>query len=97
MSKRVGVKLAVTVAAVCAMTVLPGCVGEQDSTVLSNAWTPAGFPWTLVNYLGYGPSVAGDSGQGATTTTGSGGQTVSSAISSGMGGSGGQVSGGAGF
>jgi hypothetical protein len=96
MSKRVAVKVAVTVAAVCAMTVLPGCVGEQDSTVLSSAWTPAGFPWTLVNYFGYDQSVTGGASQG-TTTTGSGGQTVSSAISSGMGGSGGQVSGGAGF
>lgn len=95
MSKRVAVKLAVTVAAVCAMTVLQGCEGENDDLVLRSAWTPAGYPWTMFNYFGYDQSITGDSGQG--TTAGSGGSTVSSAISSGMGGSGGQVSGGAGF
>ncbi len=96
MSKRVAVKLAVTVAAVCAMTVLQGCEGENDDLVLRSAWTPAGYPWTLFNYFGYDQSITGDSGQGA-ATAGSGGSAVSSAISSAMGGSGGQVSGGAGF
>jgi hypothetical protein len=96
MSKKLAVKLAVTITAVCAMTLLQGCEGEEDGVVLSSAWTPVGYPWTMVNYFGYDQSVTGGAGQG-TTTTGSGGQTVSSAISSGMGGSGGQVSGGAGF
>jgi len=96
MSKRVAVKLAVTVAAVCAMTVLPGCEGENDDLVLRSAWTPVGFPWTLYNYFGYDQSITGDSGQ-RTSAGGTGGSTVSSAISSAMGGSGGQVSGGAGF
>jgi len=92
MSKKLAVKLAVTVAALSAMTLLQGCEGEEDGTLLSNAWTPAGFPWTLNNYLGFSQVGTGGSGQAAGTT--SGGASVGAAISSAMGGGGGQVSAG---
>ena len=91
MSKRLGVKLAVTVAALSAMTLLQGCVGEEDGTVLSSAWTPAGYPWTMYNYLGYGQTTDGASAQAATSSS-SGGAAVSSAISSAAGGGAGAVS-----
>jgi hypothetical protein len=92
MSKRLGVKLAVTVAALSAMTLLQGCEGEDDSSVLSAAWTPAGYPWTMFNYLGFYQSAAGGSGQAASSS--SGGSAVATAISSAAGGGGGQVSAG---
>jgi hypothetical protein len=93
MSKRLGVKLAVTVAALSAMTLLQGCVGEEQDSVLRNAWTPVGYPWTLFDYAGYYQGPVGGSGQGGTSST-SGGAAVASAISSAAGGGGGQVSAG---
>jgi len=91
MSKRLGVKLAVTVAALSAMTLLQGCVGEEDESVLRNAWTPVGYPWTMFNYFGYYQGATGGSGQGGTSSS-SGGASVATAISSAAGGGGGQVS-----
>ena len=93
MSKRLGVKLAVTVAALSAMTLLQGCVGEEDESVLRNAWTPVGYPWTMFNYFGYYQGATGGSGQGGTSSS-SGGASVATAISSAAGGGGGQVSAG---
>ena len=90
MSKRLAVKLAVTVAALGAMTLLQGCEGEEDSSVVSNAWTPAGFPWTLYNYMGFGASAGGSSGQASGSS--SGGASVGSAIASAAGSGGGGVS-----
>ena len=49
MKKGLAVKLALTIAAVGAMTLLQGCDGEQDDGVVSSAWTPVGYPWTLYN------------------------------------------------
>jgi hypothetical protein len=94
MRKGLAVKLAVTVAALGAMTLLQGCDGEEDSSVLSAAYTPCGYPWIMWNYAGF--SSAGGSGQGASGAT-SGGSSVASAISSGTSSAGGQVGGGAGF
>jgi hypothetical protein len=95
MRKGLAVKLAVTVAALGAMTLLQGCDGEEDSSVLSAAYTPCGYPWIMWNYYGYGP--VGGAGQGASSGATSGGASVGSAISSAGGASGGQVSGGAGL
>jgi hypothetical protein len=91
MRKRIAVKLAVTVAALTAMTLLQGCEGEEDGLTLRAAYTPVGYPWTLYNYYGYGS--AGGSSQGTATGATSGGSSVASAISSAGGSSGGQVSG----
>jgi hypothetical protein len=93
MSKRLGVKLAVMVATVSAMTLLQGCDGDQDDSVVSSAWTPVGYPWTLYNYAGVGQSAAGGSSQSAGAAS-SGGAAVAGAISSARGGGGGQVSAG---
>ena len=93
MKKGLAVKLALTIAAVGAMTLLQGCDGEQDDGVVSSAWTPVGYPWTLYNYAGFGQSAAGGSSQSAGATS-SGGASVAGAISSARGGGGGQVSAG---
>jgi hypothetical protein len=93
MRKGLAVKLAVMCAALGAMTLLQGCEGEEGDSAMGSAWTPAGFPYTLFNYANVGGSTAGGAGQAAGTTS-TGGQTVSSAISSAAGTGGGQVSAG---
>jgi hypothetical protein len=84
MRKGLALKLAVMTAALGAMTLLQGCDGEEDSSAIGSAWTPAGFPWTLFNYAGFGGTTTA-SGQGGAASS-SGGASVASAISSAGGG-----------
>jgi hypothetical protein len=57
MSKRLVVKLAVTVAALGAMTLLQGCYEEEDGMVVSFAWSPINF--VPAARFGFGPSLGG--------------------------------------
>jgi hypothetical protein len=91
MSKRLVLKLAVTITALSAMTFLQGCGEEEDGLVLGYAWTPFGSA-PLVGF-----AFGGDQ---ATATATGGGQSASGstagAVAGAAGGGGGQVSGGAG-
>ena len=93
MRKGLAVKLAVTCAALGAMTLLQGCEGEEGDSSVGSPWTVAGFPWTMFNYAGFGATAPGTAGQGAAASN-SGGQTVASAVASAAGTGGGQVSAG---
>ena len=95
MSKRLVFKLAVMVAALSAVTLLPGC-GEDDDVVIGGAWMPAGAGTLPMMVLGTGASAG--FGGGAAVGGGGGGQNVmaatAGAVASGAGGGGGQVSAG---
>ncbi len=93
MRKGLAVKLAVTCAALGAMTLLQGCEGEDGDPSVGSAWTPFGAPYTLFNYAIVGGTATSTGGQPASSTS-TGGQTVGSAIASAAGTGGGQVSAG---
>ncbi len=69
MNKRLGVKLAVAIATLGAMTLLQGC-NDDDGLVIGGAWAPIGS----VSLPGFGTTVTfgttGGSGQATTATTG---------------------------
>jgi hypothetical protein len=90
MCKRLGVKLALTVAVLGAMTLLQGCDGEVDGLTIRMAWSPVGF--SPVVGFGFAPSqgAAGGVAQGGGAATG--GITAGGAAAAGGGGN--QVSGG---
>jgi hypothetical protein len=90
MSKRLVVKLAVTVAVLGAMTLLQGCDEEEDGLVLRIAWSPVGF--SPITGFGFAPSqgAMGGGGQGVAAAAGG----VSAAGAARAGGAGNQVSGG---
>jgi hypothetical protein len=93
MRKGLALKLAVTCAALGAMTLLQGCEGEEEGSGVGGPWTVAGFPYTLYNYAGVGGTTTSAAGQPGGTAS-SGGQTVASAVASAAGSGGGQVSAG---
>jgi len=84
MKKGLAVKWMLLSAALCGMTLLQGCDGEEGSSAIGSAWTPAGFPWTLFNYAIF-PTGATSSGQ-SSAAAGSGGSTVAGAIAGAGGG-----------
>jgi hypothetical protein len=69
MSKRLVIKLILTVATLCVITLLQGCSAEVDSAVLSKAWMP----------VGSAPSTTQDT-TGGTTTGGGGGSNQGVAV-----------------
>ena len=93
MSKRLVVKLAVTVAVLGAMTLLQGCDSDNDGTTVAGAWMPVGsgtLPMFIFGSAAGGGTAAGwgtagGGGQGATGAT-------AGAVAAGAGGGGGQVS-----
>jgi hypothetical protein len=90
MSKYLIAKLSVTVATLCAMTLIEGCSKEVNSEVLKTAWLPVGSQLPMgTEFLPIGSAGAGSSG-GAGQSTGSG----AAGAAAGAGG-GGQVSSGA--
>ena len=62
MSKQFAVKLAVTVAALGVVTLLQGCYQEEDSLLLSTAWSPVGFSPAQPPAFDTGTAGAGASG-----------------------------------
>jgi hypothetical protein len=90
MSKRLVVKLALTVAVLGAMTLLQGCGEEVDGLTLRMAWSPVGF--SPVVGFGFAPSQGGLGGGGQSAPVSAGG--VSAAGAARAGGGGNQVSGG---
>jgi hypothetical protein len=90
MSKRLVVKLAVTVAVLGAMTLLQGCGEEEDGLVLRFAWSPVGFAPSIGFAFGPSQGAMGGGGQGGGAATG--GVTAGGAAAAGGGGN--QVSGG---
>jgi len=90
MSKRLVVKLAVTVAVLGAMTLLQGCGEEEDGLVLRMAWSPVGF--SPVVGFGFAPSQGAIGGGGQSAPVSAGGVSVAGAARAGAGGN--QVSGG---
>ena len=85
MSKRLVAKLAVTVAALSAITLLSGCYGELGSDVLQMAWTPYNAQMPYATALSPSQTAAVSASQnGGTASAGAGGG----------GGGGNQVSGG---
>ncbi len=71
MSKRLGMKVALAIAALGAMTLLQGC-NEDEGRVIGWAWAPMGS--VPLTEFGLGVVVGGSgSGQTTTTTAGAGG------------------------
>jgi hypothetical protein len=64
MNKRFVVKLAVTVATLTVVTLLQGCYQEEDSLVLSMAWSPVGFSPAQPPAFAPSSAVTGGSVQG---------------------------------
>jgi hypothetical protein len=90
MRKRLVVKLAVTVAALGAMTLLQGCYEEEDGMVVSFAWSPINF--VPAARFGFAPSQGAAGGvQGGGGGTATGGVTAAGAAAAAGGGN--QVSG----
>jgi hypothetical protein len=90
MSKRLVVKLALTVAVLGAMTLLQGCGEEEDGSLLSYAWSPVGSR-PLIGFA-FGPSQGAMGGVGQSAPASAGG--VSAAGAARAAGGGNQVSGG---
>ena len=86
MSKRLVLKLAVTIAALSAVTLLQGCGEEEDGSILSYAWSPVGSTPLVGFGFGTGGGATAGGGQSASGS-------VAGAIASAAGGGGGQVSG----
>jgi hypothetical protein len=86
MSKRLVLKLTVTIAALSAMTFLQGCGDEEDAPLLGYAWAPYGSVPVIGFAFGGGQASAAGGGQSSSGST-------SSAVASAAGGGGGQVSG----
>jgi hypothetical protein len=93
MSKRLVVKLGVTVAVLGAMTLLQGCNEEEDGVLIRFAWSPVGFAPNIG--FAFGPSQGSMGGGGQTASAPTGGVTAGGAAAAAGGGN--QVSGGAGF
>ena len=93
MSKRLVVKLAVTVAALGAMTLLQGCYEEEDGVVVSYAWSPINFVSAV--RFGFAPNQGAMGGGGQGGGVSGGGVSVNGAAAAGN--TGNQVSGGVGF
>jgi hypothetical protein len=91
MSKRLVVKLAVTVAALGAMTLVQGCYEEEDGMVVSFAWSPINF--VPAARFGFAPNQGAMAGgvQGGGGGAATGGVTAAGAAAAGGGGN--QVSG----
>ena len=90
MSKYLITKLNVTVATLCAMTLIGGCSKEVNSEVLKSAWLPFGSQLPLgTEFLPIGIG-----GTGASTGTGQGAGSGATGAATG-GGGGNQVSSGA--
>ncbi len=90
MSKRLRFKLAVLVAALGAVTLLPGC-GEEEGIVIGGAWMPVGFGPNSGLVFGFG------GGQGAMGGQTAGGAAVSTAAGAAAAGGGGNQVSGVGF
>jgi len=90
MSKRLVVKLAVSVAVLGAMILLQGCDEEEDGLVIRMAWSPVGF--SPVVGFAFGPSQTAMGGGGGGVAAATGG--VSAAGAARAGGAGNQVSAG---
>jgi hypothetical protein len=90
MSKRLVVKLALTVAVLGAMTLLQGCGEEEDGSLLSYAWSPVGSRPLIGFAFGASQGAIGGVGQGGGAAMG--GLTAGGAAAAGGGGN--QVSGG---
>ena len=89
MSKRLVAKLTMTVAALCAITLLQGCSGEVNKAVISAAWMPFGSGLPLgTEFVPIGSAGAGASA-GASQNAATG---TASAVASAAGGGGSQVS-----
>ena len=76
MSKRLAVKLAVSVAALGAMTLLQGCGADEDGMVIGGVWAPVGFSAPAA------PAFAPSTGNGGGGGGGGGGSTSQTASSS---------------
>jgi hypothetical protein len=67
MTKRLAAKLTVTIAALGALALLPGCTKEVDSSVVSAAWGPIGY--SAPQPPAFGPSTGAAGGSTATAST----------------------------
>lgn len=91
MSKRLVIKLVVTITALSAMTFLQGCGEGEDGLVVRNAWMPAGL--SMIQAPLFAP--VSSSGAGAASTSQAASGTGGAASIARAAGGGNQVSAGA--